>query len=313
MTEVDLKEMLEAGVHFGHKKDRWNPKMRHFIYTERNGVHIFDLSKTKDALEAAIKFAAGLAKEGKSVLFVGTKNQVKDVVKSAAENAGMPYLVERWPGGMLTNFSTVLTRLRYMKQAEEKTQNAEGMTKKEALNLQRELEKLNMVFEGVKEMRQLPDAVFVADIVKENIAVREAQKLGIPVIGIADSNANPCVEYVIPGNDDAVRSVKYIADKIAEAIKENFATPGALESEMTEKPAEVIEKPTQVGEVTESAKVPDLEKAEKAADKKEELEVEIAEEIHSDEKLEKMEMEAEEDVVVKKSRRNDEPVVEEKK
>lgn len=316
MTEVDLKEMLEAGVHFGHKKDRWNPKMRHFIFTERNGVHIFDLSKTKEALEEAIKFVAGLAKEGKTVLFVGTKNQVKEVVRSAADSAAMPYLVERWPGGMLTNFTTVLKRLKYLKEAEEKTQNSDGMTKKEALNLKRELEKLNMVFEGVKDLRQLPDAVFVADIVKENIAVREAQKLGIPVIGIADTNANPSIEYVIPGNDDAVRSVKYIADKIAEAVKENFATPGSIEIEMPQEKVieEPVEKPTQVGEVTQSAKVPDLQKAEITADKKEEeLEKDIAEEIHPDEKLEKLEMEAEEDVVVKKSRRNDEPVVEEKK
>jgi small subunit ribosomal protein S2 len=186
MIEIDVKEMLEAGVHFGHKKDRWNPKMRPFIYTERNGVHIFDLVKTKEALEKALKFAGDISAEGGIVLFVGTKNQVKSIVKEAATNCGMPYLTDRWPGGMLTNFNTILGRLKYLKDAEEKLASTteekinSGMTKKEALNLKRELEKLNSVFEGVKDLRRLPDAVFVADIVKERIAVREAKRLGIP-------------------------------------------------------------------------------------------------------------------------------------
>lgn len=218
MTEVSMKEMLEAGVHFGHKRDRWNPKMAPFIFTERNGVHIFDLAKTKEMLEVAQKFAARIAADGGSVLFVGTKNQTQGVLRAAAESCGMPYLVERWPGGMLTNFNTILGRLKYLKDAEEKTSTGEGLTKKERLNLTREMEKLNAVFEGVKDMRKLPDALFVADIVKEKNAVREAKKLGIPVIGIADTNAKPEVEYVIPGNDDAVRAVEYIASKIAEAI-----------------------------------------------------------------------------------------------
>lgn len=218
MIEVDLREMLEAGVHFGHKKDRWNPKMRPFIFTERNGVHIFDLLKTKEGLEAAAKFAGNIAADGGTILFVGTKNQVKNVIKDAAEKAAMPYLNERWPGGMLTNFNTILTRLKYMKEAEEKTQTGAGMTKKEALNLKRELEKLTSTFEGVKDLRRVPDALFVVDLIKERNAVREAQILGIPVMGIADSNANPDIEYPIPGNDDAVRAVKYIVEKIAEAI-----------------------------------------------------------------------------------------------
>jgi small subunit ribosomal protein S2 len=221
MIEIDVKEMLEAGVHFGHKKDRWNPKMRPFIYTERNGVHIFDLLKTKEALEKALKFVGDISAEGGIVLFVGTKNQVKGIVKEAATNCGMPYLTDRWPGGMLTNFNTILGRLKYLKDAEEKTESGAGMTKKEALNLKRELDKLNSVFEGVKDLRRLPDAVFVADIVKERIAVREAKRLGIPVIGIADSNANPDIEYPIPGNDDAVRAVKFIEEKVAMAIAAN--------------------------------------------------------------------------------------------
>lgn len=218
MIEIDVREMLEAGVHFGHKKDRWNPKMRPYIFTERNGVHIFDLIKTKEALEAAVKQAANVAADGGTILFVGTKNQVKDVVRAAAEKAGMPYLVDRWPGGMLTNFNTILGRLKYMKDAEEKTQDGAGMTKKEALNLSRELEKLSATFEGVKDLRRVPDMLFVVDLVKEKNAVREAKILGIPVVGIADSNANPEIEYPIPGNDDAVRAVKYIVDKVAEGI-----------------------------------------------------------------------------------------------
>jgi small subunit ribosomal protein S2 len=226
MSEVSMKEMLEAGVHFGHKSDRWNPKMAPYIFTERNGVHIFDLAKTKEALEAAQKFAAKITADGGTIFFVGTKNQTQAVLKAAAESCGMPYLIERWPGGMLTNFNTILGRLKYLKDAEEKlaaggdadTTANTGLTKKELLNLKREMEKLNAVFEGVKDVRRLPDALFVADIVKEKIAIKEAKRLGIPVIGIADTNAKPDVEYVIPGNDDAVRSVEYIANKLAEAI-----------------------------------------------------------------------------------------------
>lgn len=258
MIEIDLKEMLEAGVHFGHKSDRWNPKMRPFIYTERNGVHIFDLVKTKTALEEAIKFVSGISADGGTVLFVGTKNQVKDVVREAAKNSAMPYLTDRWPGGMLTNFNTILGRLRYLKDSEEKLAESgleAGMTKKEALNLRRELEKLNAVFEGVKEMRRVPDAIFVADIVKERIAVKEAKKLGIPVIGIADSNANPDVEYVIPGNDDAVRSVKFISEKIAMAVAAN------KDANLTKDEADKAEAKEAEKEVT-----PDLEKLEMKAE-----------------------------------------------
>lgn len=261
MTEISLKEMLEAGVHFGHKKDKWNPKMQPYIFTEKDGVHIFDLAKTKEGLEEATKFASKVVANGGEVLFVGTKNQTKNIIKEAALSCGMPYLVDRWPGGMLTNFPTILGRLKYMKDAEEKTETGQGLTKKEALFLKRELGKLNSVFEGVKEMRQVPQAVFVADIVRESIAVREAKKLNIPVIGIADTNANPNIEYIIPGNDDAVRAVKYIADKIAESIINNKKTAAEAREEI---PAT-------------GAKTDDM----------------------ADEKLEKLEMQAEEKVVVK--------------
>lgn len=272
MSEIDLKEMLEAGVHFGHKKDRWNPKMRPFIFTERNGVHIFDLVKTKENLEKALKFVNKVSADGGVILFVGTKNQTKSVIKEAAARSEMPYIAERWPGGMFTNFATILTRLKFMKEAEEGKFGS--MTKKEALTLARELEKLNKTFEGVKDMRKLPDAIFVVDIVRERNAIREAKKIGIPVIGIADSNANPDIEYAIPGNDDAVRAVKYIVDQIADAIVKNKDI--AKEEAKTEAPAEASENAEDV----------------------------------VDEKLEKMEMQAEEKTVVKRSRPKEEPVAE---
>lgn len=273
MSEIDLKEMLEAGVHFGHKKDRWNPKMKPFIFAERNGVHIFDLVKTKEKLEEAVKFTGKVASEGGVVLFVGTKNQIKGIIKTTAENAGMPYIAERWPGGMFTNFATILTRLKFLRDAEEKKSSG-AMTKKEALTLRRELEKLNETFEGVKDMKKLPDAIFVVDIVKERNAIKEAKKLGIPVIGIADSNANPDIEYPIPGNDDAVRAVKYITEKIAEAIEAH-------------------------------------KKDQKEAAKKEEAPAKTEETVvteEGDDNLDKIEMEAAEKVVVKRSRPKDEAV-----
>lgn len=218
--KIDLKEMLESGIHFGHKKDRWNPKMRPFIYTERNGVHIFDLTITKKKLDEAMKFVSKITADHKTVLFVGTKNQVKEIVKQAAKSAGMPYLTDRWPGGMLTNFQTIVERLKYLEEADEKNKaESSNLTKKEKLSLKRELDKLKATFEGVAEMRRLPDAIFVSDVCKERIAVREAQKAGIPVIGIADSNATPDFDYVIPGNDDAVKSVSYIVNKIASAVQ----------------------------------------------------------------------------------------------
>jgi len=266
MTDISMKEMLEAGVHFGHKRDRWNPKMRPFIFAEKNGVHIFDLAQTKDMLEIAMKFVASVAADGGMVLFVGTKKQTQASIKSAAEKVGMPYLVERWPGGMLTNFNTILGRLKYMKDAEARLESGKDMTKKEHLVLKREIQKLNDVFEGVKDIRRLPDALVVADICKERIAVNEAKKIGIPVVGIADTNAEPNVEYVIPGNDDAVRSVTYIIEKLASAI------------DSTRK---------------------DLSLSAKEATSEKQTEVHFSE---SPEELEKIEMSAEEKTVSKKSR-----------
>lgn len=245
-VEIDLKEMLESGVHFGHKKDRWNPKMGPYIYTERNGVHIFDLTITKKKLQEACEVVNKVTADGGTVLFVGTKNQVQGIVREAAEAAGAPFLTDRWPGGMLTNFQTIVKRLQHMEDAEVKTKDmTAGITKKERLALSRELAKLNATFEGVKDMRKLPELIFVSDIVKERIAVREAKKAGIPVIGIADTNANPDIEYVIPANDDAVKSVKYIVEKIAGSIVKPKATEeAAKEEEKIQNTKEKTEKET---------------------------------------------------------------------
>lgn len=279
MKELNLKEMLEAGVHFGHKTDKWNPKMAPFIFTQRNGVHIFDLAKTKEKLSEAGKYAAEVAREGGSILFVGTKNQTKDVIKKAAREADMPYLTDRWPGGMLTNFPTILKRLKYMKEAEDRSTSGIGLTKKELLNVKRELEKLNTVFEGVADTRALPKALFVADIVKEKTAVREAKKLGIPIIGIADSNAVPDVDYVIPANDDAVGSVRYIVEYISECIKENKG---------------------QKKEDEESADMKDENQPKDSNDKDDKKEETVKDE--SEEKIDKIEMEAAEKAVTKKQK-----------
>lgn len=260
MTQkVDMKEMLEAGVHFGHKKDKWNPKMANFIFAERNGVHIFDLAQTKKKLEEALKFVEKTASNGGVILFVGTKNQIKGIVKEKAESAGVPYLTERWPGGMLTNFQTIVKRLEYLEEIEGKTKDeGSSLTKKEKLSLRRKIEKLNNVFEGVKDVRKLPDAVFVSDVLKERIAIREAKQLGIPVIGICDSNATPDVDYVIPGNDDAVKSVTYITEKISKTVLENFKK----EADKTEEADKKEESSKKVEPKKET-------KVEKKADKKE--------------------------------------------
>lgn len=310
MTEISLKEMLEAGVHFGHKTDRWNPKMRPFIFTQRNGVHIFDLAQTKLKLEEAQRFVGQTAKDGGTILFVGTKNQTKDVIKAAAEKAEMPYLVERWPGGMLTNFKTILERLRYMKDAEEKTSSASGLTKKETLNLTRELDKLKEIFDGIRELNSVPDILIVSDILKECIAVREAKKLGIPVVGIADTNANPEIEYPIPANDDAVRSVKYIFDKLAEVIaatakakKEEVAVAESDATDRAETSNSAKSKMATPGKEEEAENNDDkLEKLEKPDSVKAETGEKVEEIESGEENFEKLEMNAAEEVVVKKTK-----------
>ncbi|MCY4648145.1 MAG: 30S ribosomal protein S2 [Gammaproteobacteria bacterium] len=221
MEQVSLNQMLEAGVHFGHQTRRWNPKMRRFIFTERNGIHIIDLRKTFDRLIAAQKVARQLVLAGERLLFVCTKPQLRGIIEEDAARSLSLFVTERWLGGMLTNFQTIRRQIRRLKELERgQEENAfEFYTKKERLLLERERVKLEKYFSGVKDMTRLPGAVFVVDARREAIAVREAHRLGIPVIAIADTNADPdLITYPIPGNDDAIRSVSLISGAIAEAI-----------------------------------------------------------------------------------------------
>ena len=227
MQQVGLNELLEAGVHFGHQTRRWNPKMRRFIFTERNGIHIIDLRKTLDRLAAAQKAARDLVLRGERVLFVCTKPQLRGIIEQEATRANSFFVTERWLGGMLTNFQTIRKQIRRLKELERgQEENAfEFYTKKERLLLERERMKLDKYFSGVKDMTRLPGAVFVVDARREAIAVKEAHRLGIPIIAIADTNADPdLIDFPIPGNDDAIRSVsligRAIADSVEQAMKE---------------------------------------------------------------------------------------------
>jgi len=220
---VSMKQLLEAGVHFGHQTRRWNPKMAPYIFTERNGIYILDLQKTVKLLEQAYNFIREVAAEGKSVLFVGTKKQAQESIESEAKRCGMFYVNHRWLGGMLTNFATISQRIRRLKELEEMENNGmfDVLPKKEVMKLRAEKEKLEKNLGGIKEMRELPGAVFIVDPKKEHIAVREARILGIPIVAIVDTNCDPDeVDYVIPGNDDAIRAIKLITSKIADAVLE---------------------------------------------------------------------------------------------
>lgn len=219
---VSMKEMLEAGVHFGHQKSRWNPKMAPFIFTERGGVHIFDLAQTEQKLEEALKFVRTISANGGQILFVATKKQAQSIVREAAEASSMPYVTERWMGGMLTNFTTFISKIRDFKKLAEKIEKNEFATKKQLVVARKQAEKLEANLGGIREMKKLPDALFIVDTVREDGAVREARKCNIPVIAIVDTNANPdLVDYIIPGNDDAIKSVKIITDEIVRVINEN--------------------------------------------------------------------------------------------
>jgi small subunit ribosomal protein S2 len=219
---VSMKEMLEAGVHFGHQKSRWNPKMAPFIFTERGGVHIFDLAQTEDKIAEAEKFLRNVVSNEGTVLFIGTKKQAQQIVKEAAEKAGMPYVTERWLGGMLTNFGTILSQVKNLKKLDEKIESNDFATKKQLTVAKKQSEKLAVTLSGIKEMKKLPDVIYVVDAVRESNAITEAHKLNIPIVAITDSNANPdLINYVIPGNDDAVKAIKLITDEISTVIAEN--------------------------------------------------------------------------------------------
>jgi len=223
MSTASLIELLEAGVHFGHQTQHWNPKMKPYIYGARNGIYILDLRKTTDLLDAAYEAVREYAAKGRNVLFVGTKKQAAEVVAEEATRAGAYYINRRWLGGMLTNFETIRGRVNKLRELEDfiASGHAEKLPKKEQAQLNRQLAKLSKTLGGIKEMRGLPDIIFVVDQAKEDIAIAEANKLGIPVICLADTNANPDgINYIVPGNDDAIRSIKLIASKLADAVLE---------------------------------------------------------------------------------------------
>ena len=221
---VSMKQLLEAGVHFGHQTRRWNPKMKEYIFTQRNGIYIIDLQKTSKKLDEACEFIKEVTREGKSVLFVGTKKQAQESVKSEAIKSGSYFVNARWLGGMLTNFSTIRKRINRLEQlkAMESDGTFELLPKKEVIKLRLEIEKLEKFLGGVKDMKELPGALFIVDPKKERIAVAEAKKLDIPIVAIVDTNCDPdMVDYVIPGNDDAIRAVKLICSAISQSIIEN--------------------------------------------------------------------------------------------
>ena len=223
MAVISMKQLLEAGVHFGHQTRRWNPKMAKYIFTERNGIYIIDLQKTVKKVDEAYAFLRDVAAEGKSVLFVGTTKQAQEAIKEEALRANMFYVNERWLGGMMTNFQTIQKRVNRLKELEamEADGTFEVLTKKEVQGLRHEMEKLEKYLGGIKEMNKLPGALFVVDPRKERIAVAEARKLNIPIVAIVDTNCDPDeVDYVIPGNDDAIRAVKLMTGRMADAIME---------------------------------------------------------------------------------------------
>jgi small subunit ribosomal protein S2 len=223
VATVTMKQLLEAGVHFGHQTRRWNPKMSPYIFSERNGIHIIDLRQTLEATSTASSFIRDLVASGGVVLFVGTKKQAQSVVVEEATRCGMPYVNHRWLGGMLTNFQTIRQRILYMRELEQMDESGvmNALPKKERLKLRRELEKLRAVLGGVRDLHRVPDAVFVIDVRNEKIAITEASRLGIPIVAVVDTNCDPdMIDHVIPGNDDAIRASQLMAGVIADAVIE---------------------------------------------------------------------------------------------
>jgi len=252
MSVISMKQLLEAGVHFGHQTRRWNPKMAPYIFTERNGIYIIDLQKSVVKVDEAYAALSQIAADGGTVLFVGTKKQAQDAIQSEAERCGMYYVNQRWLGGMLTNFKTIQSRIARLRAIEKMSEDGtfEVLPKKEVIAIKKEWEKLEKNLGGIKNMRRMPDAIFVVDPKKERICVQEAHALGIPLIGIADTNCDPEeLDYVIPGNDDAIRAVKLIASKMADAVIE------ARQGEMfgTAEEAEAFEASMEEAEAVEAA------------------------------------------------------------
>ncbi len=254
MSSVSMKQLLEAGVHFGHQTRRWNPKMKKYIYTERNGIYIIDLQQTVKMLDTAYDFVREVSAEGGQILFVGTKKQARDAIKEEAERCGMHYVNARWLGGMLTNYTTIKKRIARLEQLNAMKEDGtfDLLPKKEVVKLELEIEKLEKFLGGIRNMDGLPKALFVVDTKKEKIAVAEARKLGIPVVAIVDTNCDPDeVDYIIPGNDDAIRAVKLIAGRMADAVIEGRegeqfgeAAQEAVEEEVEEVSEETAEEVT---------------------------------------------------------------------
>ncbi|HIG73016.1 MAG TPA: 30S ribosomal protein S2 [Bacteroidetes bacterium] len=260
MPKASIEDLLRAGAHFGHLTSRWNPKMAPYIFMQRNGIHIIDLKKTQALLDEAADVAARFAKRGKTILFVGTKKQAQAVVKEEAQRAGMPFIVDRWQGGMLTNFQTVKKSIRRMEtlQRQEQDGTTAQLKKKERLMRSRELEKLDRVLGGIADMAKLPGALFVVDVKREHIAVDEAKKLGIPVIALVDTNVDPdLVDYPIPANDDAMRSVALFTRVIADAVAEGASTAkmeaDAAKAEAESRLADEVKEAAQPDEKPEEA------------------------------------------------------------
>ena len=250
MSVITMKNLLEAGVHFGHQTRRWNPKMAPYIFTERNGIYIIDLQKTVKKVEEAYRFVKEIVEEGGTVLFVGTKKQGQEAIESEAKRCEMPYVNQRWLGGMLTNYQTIKTRIDRLFELEEMEENGtfDILPKVEVIKLRHEIERLEKFLGGIKNMNGTPDCMFVVDPKKENIAVQEAHKLGIPVVGIVDTNCDPeQLDFPIPGNDDAIRAVKLIAETIANAVieakqGEQYSAPEVEEDDSEESMEEALKK-----------------------------------------------------------------------
>jgi len=289
---VTMRELLEAGVHFGHRARRWNPKMRRYIFRERNGIHIIDLQQTLRRLEEAYEAVRDKVSQGGIILFVGTKRQAQQTIQEEAERCNMPYVNQRWLGGTLTNFHVIRQRVDYMIELEKREERGEfdNLPKKETLKLRRLIQKLNRRLNGIRDMRRLPDMVFIADVRREALAVSEASKLGIPIIGLVDTNCDPDpIDYCIPGNDDAIRSIRLVASKIADAVIEGQRIREVMEAEaeaMEEAPIEELLGPSVLAKLRAGipaeepeevvAKALEAEEAEAAVEPAEEVtEVEI--------------------------------------
>jgi len=271
MGKLSVEEMLEAGLHFGHQTFRWHPSMKPYIFDARDGIHIIDLVQTEERLKAALDFVAQLAKQNGTILLVGTKRQASDIIAEVAKAAGLPYVANRWPGGLLTNFSTIKNRINYLKQTREKVENKDfgDMTKKEIGLLEKELADLEESFGGVDNLVTLPDALFIVDVLREKIALKEALRLGIPVIAMVDTNANPAgIEFVIPANDDAKQGIRMIAQAIVDTLG-------------GKRPGLVPKSKKAVAELEEQAI-----SSEDIAEVLEQKEVQLAEAKHEEEKLE---------------------------